>query len=72
MLYEKGAISPELTEAMLQTISSELMDQVRATASGQSPVQLSPEDQAKLDAALGRTPEGGEAVDTNNLPNASA
>ena len=70
MLYEKGAISPELTEAMLQTISSELMDQVRATAAGQSPVQLSPEDQAKLDAALGRTPEGGEAVGENS-PNTS-
>ena len=74
MLYEKGAISPELTETMLQVVSGDFMDQVRQVAQGQSPVQLSPEDQAKLDAALGRAPqaeEGGEAVDTESSPDTS-
>lgn len=68
MLFEKGAISPELTEAMLQTVSSEFMEQVRAVASGQSPVQLSPEDQAKLDAALGRTSETPEEAAPQESP----
>jgi len=67
MLYEKGAISPELTEAMLQTVSAEFMEQVRAVASGSSAVQLSPEDQAKLDAALGRAPEAAEESPEQNV-----
>ena len=74
MLYEKGAISPELTETMLQVVSGDFMDQVRQVAQGQSPVQLSAEDQERLDAALGRAPqaeEGGEAVDTESSPDTS-
>ncbi len=68
MLFEKGAITPELTEAMLQTVSAEFMEKVRAVASGQSPVQLSPEDQAKLDAALGITPQTSEQEITQESP----
>jgi hypothetical protein len=59
MLIEKGAITPELTEAMLGVVAPDVMEKIRGAAQAASPAPV-PED--ALQALQGEPPaEGGEA-----------
>ena len=49
MLTEKGAITPELTEAMLNTVAPEMMQAVKAAAQASSVAPMTPELQQILD-----------------------
>ena len=60
MLTEKGAITPELTEAMLNTVAPEMMQAVKAAAQAQSVAPLTPELQQIL--------EGGAPAETPAEP----
>lgn len=64
MLTEKGAITPELTEAMLNTVAPEMMQAVKAAAQAQSVAPLTPELQQIL--------EGGAPAETPAEPPAEA
>ena len=56
LLVEKGAISPELTEAMINAISPEFMNKIREVQNASSPAPIPPEIQQVLDEAAGVTP----------------
>jgi hypothetical protein len=56
LLVEKGAISPELTEAMINAISPEFMNKIREVQNAGSPAPIPPEIQQALDEAAGVTP----------------
>jgi hypothetical protein len=60
LLVEKGAISPELTEAMINAISPEFMNKIREVQNAGSPAPIPPEIQQVLDEAAGVTPPSGE------------
>jgi hypothetical protein len=54
MLYEKGVITPELTETFLATFAPEVMNEVREQAVAASQTGLTPEqDQMIMEAATG-------------------
>jgi hypothetical protein len=55
MLSEKGAISPELTEAMLNTVAPEMMGAVRNTQQENSVAPLPPEVEQVLQQAVDGT-----------------
>lgn len=64
MLVEKGAITPELTEAMLAALAPTVMDSVRAAQQASSVGAVPPEVQQILDQAQGAetpAPEDGAA-----------
>jgi hypothetical protein len=52
MLSEKGSISPELTEAMLNTVAPEMMGVVRETQQQNSVAPLPPEVEQVLKQAV--------------------
>ena len=56
LLIEKGALSPELTEAMINAISPEFMNKIREVQNAGSPTPITPEIQQALDEAAGLTP----------------
>ena len=60
LLVEKGAISPELTEAMINAISPEFMNKIREVQNASSPAPIPPEIQQVLDEAAGVTPPSDE------------
>ncbi len=60
LLVEKGAISPELTEAMINAISPEFMNKIREVQNAGSPAPIPPEIQQVLDEAAGVTPPSDE------------
>ncbi len=60
LLVEKGAISPELTEAMINAISPEFMNKIREVQNAGSPAPIPPEIQQVLDEAAGITPPSDE------------
>jgi hypothetical protein len=62
LLVEKGAISPELTEAMINAISPEFMNKIREVQNAGSPAPIPPEIQQALDEAAGVTPPSDETV----------
>jgi hypothetical protein len=69
MLSERGAITPELTEAMLNSIAPELMGAVKQAQQEASVGPLPPEVEQILQQA---TQPGGESVEQNNQPDTSA
>ena len=62
LLVEKGAISPELTEAMINAISPEFMNKIREVQNAGSPAPIPPEIQQVLDEAAGVTPSSDETT----------
>ena len=62
LLIEKGALSPELTEAMINAISPEFMNKIREVQNAGSPTPITPEIQQALDEAAGVTPPSDETV----------
>jgi hypothetical protein len=56
LLIEKGALSPELTEAMINAISPEFMNKIREVQNAGSPAPIPPEIQQALDEAAGVAP----------------
>ena len=56
LLIEKGALSPELSEAMINAISPEFMNKIREVQNAGSPTPITPEIQQALDEAAGLTP----------------
>lgn len=62
LLIEKGALSPELTEAMINAISPEFMNKIREVQNAGSPAPIPPEIQQALDEAAGVTPPSDETV----------
>ena len=56
LLIEKGALSPELSEAMINAISPEFMNKIREVQNAGSPAPIPPEIQQALDEAAGVTP----------------
>jgi len=62
LLVEKGAISPELTEAMINAISPEFMNKIREVQNAGSPAPIPPEIQQVLDEAAGVTPPSDETT----------
>jgi hypothetical protein len=64
MMTEKGAMTPELTEAMLNTVAPEMMQAVKAAAQAQSVAPMTPELQQILD--------GGAPAETPAEPPADA
>lgn len=56
LLIEKGALSPELTEAMINAISPEFMNKIREVQNAGSPAPIPPEIQQALDQAAGVAP----------------
>ena len=69
MLSERGAITPELTEAMLNSIAPDLMGAVKQAQQEASVGPLPPEVEQILQQA---TQPGGESVEQNNQPDTSA
>ena len=57
LLQERGAITPELTEAMLKAVAPEVMEAVQAVSQENSVAPMTPELQNLLDGALGENPE---------------
>jgi hypothetical protein len=57
MLQEKGTITPELTEAMLNAISPEIMNVVREAQQAASVAPLPPDVEEVLKQATGQTDE---------------
>jgi hypothetical protein len=74
MLTDKGAMTPELTEAMLGALAPEIMDAVRGAQQAQSVAPLPPEVQQVLQQATQTPPAeaGGETVGTETSPDTSA
>ena len=72
MLFEKGAVTPELTEAMLGALSPELMMKVREAQQGASVAPL-PESVEQLlqQATSGAPAEGGEPNVEDDQPDTS-
>ena len=64
MMTEKGAMTPELTEAMLNTVAPEMMQAVKAAAQASSVAPMTPELQQIL--------EGGAPAETPAEPPAEA
>jgi hypothetical protein len=64
MMTEKGAMTPELTEAMLNTVAPEMMQAVKAAAQASSVAPMTPELQQILD--------GGAPAETPAEPPADA
>ena len=62
LLIEKGALSPELTEAMINAISPEFMNKIREVQNAGSPAPIPPEIQQALDEAAGVTPPSDETA----------
>ncbi len=62
LLIEKGALSPELTEAMINAISPEFMNKIREVQNAGSPAPIPPEIQQALDEAAGVTTPSDETV----------
>jgi hypothetical protein len=69
MMTEKGAMTPELTEAMLNTVAPEMMQAVKAAAQASSVAPMTPELQQILDGGApaetpaeppAETPEAGQ------------
>ena len=60
LLVEKGSLSPELTEAMINAISPEFMNKIREVQNASSPAPIPPEIQEALDQAAGVTPPSDE------------
>jgi hypothetical protein len=61
MLQEKGSVTPELTEAMLNAISPEIMNAVRNAQQASSVAPLPPDVENILkQAATGQAPEEAE------------
>jgi hypothetical protein len=56
LLQERGAITPELTEAMLKAVAPEVMEAVQAVSQENSVAPMTPELQNLLDGALGESP----------------
>ena len=56
LLIEKGALSPELSEAMINAISPEFMNKIREVQNAGSPAPIPPEIQQALDQAAGVAP----------------
>jgi hypothetical protein len=56
LLIDKGALSPELSEAMINAISPEFMNKIREVQNAGSPTPITPEIQQALDEAAGLTP----------------
>jgi hypothetical protein len=72
MLFEKGAITPELTEAMLGALSPELMMKVREAQQGASVAPLPESVEQLLQQATSATPaEGGEPNVEDDQPDTS-
>jgi hypothetical protein len=55
LLQERGAITPELTEAMLKAVAPEVMQAVQQVSQENSVAPMSPELQTLLDGAIGQT-----------------
>lgn len=62
LLIEKGALSPELSEAMINAISPEFMNKIREVQNAGSPAPIPPEIQQALDQAAGVTPPSDETT----------
>ena len=62
LLIEKGALSPELSEAMINAISPEFMNKIREVQNAGSPAPIPPEIQQALDEAAGVTPPSDETA----------
>jgi hypothetical protein len=56
LLQERGAITPELTEAMLKAVAPDVMQAVQQVSQESSVAPMSPELQTLLDGAIGEAP----------------
>ena len=56
LLQERGAITPELTEAMLKAVAPEVMEAVQAVSQETSVAPMTPELKNLLDGAIGEAP----------------
>ena len=70
LLIEKGSLSPELTEAMINAISPEFMNKIREVQNAGSPAPIPPEIQKALDEAAGVAPA--EPTPTEQQPQEGA
>ena len=68
MLTEKGAMTPELTEAMLNAIAPEVMNAVRDAQQATSVAPLPPDVEEVLKQATGATPEAEGATPEQAAP----
>jgi hypothetical protein len=66
LLQERGAITPELTEAMLKAVAPEVMEAVQQVSQENSVAPMSPELQTLLDGAVGEAPT--ETAPTETAP----
>jgi hypothetical protein len=71
MLAEKGVITPELTEAMLNAVAPDVMNAVREAQQASSVAPLPPDVESILQQATGATPAP-EAETTPETPETSA
>ena len=71
MLTEKGVITPELTEAMLNAVAPDVMNAVREAQQASSVAPLPPDVESVLQQATGATPAP-EAETTPETPETSA
>ena len=68
LLIEKGALSPELSEAMINALSPEFMNKIREVQNAGSPAPITPEIQQALDEAAGLTPPPSEQAPEETPP----
>ena len=72
MLTEKGVITPELTEAMLNAIAPDVMNAVREAQQATSVAPLPPDVESVLQQATGATPAPESAEPTPETPETPA
>ena len=72
MLTEKGVITPELTEAMLNAVAPDVMNAVREAQQASSVAPLPPDVETILQQATGATPAPESAEPTPETPETSA
>ena len=68
LLFSKGMLTPEISEALLTTIAPEIMGATRQTAQEQSGAAIPPEIDQILQEATGVAAPGGEATEATPPP----
>jgi hypothetical protein len=68
LVLQKGMVTPELTEAMLQAVAPEIMSQIRAQSMEEGGAPIPPEIDEILQEATGVPAPGGETEETTPPP----